>query len=320
MSLIPYNPIDQYVADWLSAKSAKSGSTKTQKSYTETMAEFRAALAAKTSDPTKPVDLLSDPALVAMTAEQWALSSKTGKTVTPATFNQRLAVVSSFYVFYSKKAVLSGRAIPNPISAVDRHKVKAYSGAQHMDNQEIAKRLKVIDRSIPQGKRDYAMLWMFAITGLRLSEVARLTRADLVLGEKTLVHFKAKGGEQGKKEITGKALAALLDWLHAYYGDLATIPATAPIWVDLSHGAKGQLRGIGIKTVANICKRYIGTSKVHTLRHSFAVAMEKAGATISEIQHQMGHKSAATTSVYLQQLHSSENPHADALDKLFSDD
>lgn len=315
MSLIPYNPIDQYVADWLSAKSAKSGSTKTQKSYTETMADFRAALAERNAD------LQSDPALVALTAEQWAMGSKTGKTVTPATFNQRLACVSSFYTYYGKKMALTGRPVVNPISAVDRRKVQAYGSAEPMSAEDLAKHLKAIDRSIPQGKRDYAMLWIFAVTGRRLSEVANLTRADLVLGEKILVHFKAKGGKKMSDTLKGKAAAALLDWLHTYYGsDLKAIPATAPIWVDLSHGAKGQVRGIGIKTVANICEKHLGTSKVHTLRHTFAAAMEKAKAPISEIQHRLGHESLQTTGQYLKQLRSSDNPHADALDEMFSSD
>jgi integrase len=312
MTVIPFNPIDQYVADWLASKSAKSGSEKTSKAYVDTMADFRAALAERGAD------LLSDPALVAMTAEQWAMSSKTGRTVKPATFNQRLAIVSSFYDFYGKKAVLAGRAIPNPISAVDRRKVQAYASAQPLN--DLDKRLKAIDRNTLQGKRDYALLIVLAMTGRRLSEVASLKRENLVIqGKEVTIYFsKVKGGKEMKDLLKGKSAAVLLDWLQAYYGDnLDVIPPDSPLWVDLSHSAKSKgTRPISIKSVANICEKYLGTSKVHALRHTFAVLMERAGAPISEIQRRLGHESAATTSLYLEQLHSSENPHAGAIEDM----
>jgi integrase len=48
------------------------------------------------------------------------------------------------------------------------------------------------------------------------------------------------------------------------------------------------------------------------LRHTFAWTMGQHGATISAIQRKLGHKSIATTSLYLQALTSAENPDAAA--------
>jgi site-specific recombinase XerD len=104
-----YNPLDQAVAEWLDAKAGRSNSARTLATYRDTMADFRAALAERGAD------LLSDPALVAMCAEQWAASSRVNRQVSAATFNLRLAVVSSFYVYYGKKAALTGRPVVNPL-------------------------------------------------------------------------------------------------------------------------------------------------------------------------------------------------------------
>ena len=309
--LQPFNPLDQAIAEWLDAKSAKSNSLRTAQAYRDTMADFRAALAERSAD------LLSDPALVALTAEQWATQSRVGRAVTPATFNLRLAIVSSFYVYYSKKAALSGRPVINPIAAVERHPVQAYHSAVPLDLKDLNQRLKSIDRTTLQGKRDYALLTVLTATGRRLSEICHMQRGDLVFGDTVRIAFPhCKGGKHMADRLTTRQSTALLDWLHAYYGtDLDGLPAETPIWVSLSRRNPGA--PMGSQTVGDICEKYLGTAKVHTLRHTFAVAMEKAGAPISEIQSRLGHESAATTSVYLKQLHAAENPYAEALDDLF---
>jgi site-specific recombinase XerD len=308
MNIQLYNPIDQAVSEWLAAK---GNSPKTLKAYNDTMADFRSALAEK------GVDLLDNPALVALTAEQWMTSSKTGKTVSNATVNQRLACISSFYVYYGKKAVLAGQMVVNPIQAVDRRKSQAYRGAQPLETKTVKDGLKSIDRTTLQGKRDYALLTILSVTGRRLSEVANMKRGDLVFsGETVLINFRVKGGKSMSDRLTAKQSAALLDWLSAYHGAaLGTLPNDAPIWVSLSHQNAGK--ALGIQSIGDVCEKYLGTSKVHTLRHTFAVAMESTGATISEIQNRLGHESAATTSIYLAQLHAAENPHSDQLDSLF---
>jgi integrase len=69
------------------------------------------------------------------------------------------------------------------------------------------------------------------------------------------------------------------------------------------------------QAIADICLRHLKTSKVHRLRHTFAWTMEQHGAKTSEIQRRLGHKSIATTSLYLQALTSEENPFAEAIEQ-----
>jgi len=46
----------------------------------------------------------------------------------------------------------------------------------------------------------------------------------------------------------------------------------------------------------------MATSRVHTLYHTFARAMQDAGANVGEIQARLGHASLATTGRYLAAL------------------
>ncbi len=106
---------------------------------------------------------------------------------------------------------------------------------------------------------------------------------------------------------------ALLRWLRAYYGpDLDRLTAETPLWVSLAHdGSRGNQ--LGYLSITAICKKYLGTSKVHVTRHTFAHTMEQIGAPVSEIQARLGHKSLATTGRYLASLKRAENRHGDQL-------
>jgi site-specific recombinase XerD len=89
----------------------------------------------------------------------------------------------------------------------------------------------------------------------------------------------------------------------------------APVWVSMSRQNYGQ--AISIHALTDICENYLGTGKVHALRHTFAVEMDKAGAPLAEIQHRLGHESVATTSIYLKAVRSADNPYASRLSARF---
>jgi integrase len=90
----------------------------------------------------------------------------------------------------------------------------------------------------------------------------------------------------------------------------------APLWVSLAtNGTRGKR--LSTRAIEQICQDRLGTGKAHVLRHSFARALEDAGAKVSEIQSRLGHESLATTGRYLAALRADENPHADALAALF---
>src|SRR6059058_1266662 len=99
-------PLDLALIAWLDAKSNRSQSHKTETAYTTTMSAFRAMLHRATTD------LDGDVAAISLLAQAWAGQGRPS----PATFNQRLAIISSFYSFAMKRGLLDG----NPIARVER--------------------------------------------------------------------------------------------------------------------------------------------------------------------------------------------------------
>ena len=120
-----------------------------------------------------------------------------------------------------------------------------------------------------------------------------------------------------RDEIEPRTHKAILAYLHALYGtDLGKLAKDAPVFVSLSRN--NHRGGLSVQAVSDICLKRLGTSKVHTTRHTFAVAMERAGASLSDIGAKLGHASLKTTSDYMKRLHSAENPHATRLGEMFN--
>src|SRR5262245_36224876 len=169
--------LDGCVAAWLKNKSERTGSTKTKRAYGDTINGFRAMLQA--AQPV-PLDLDStDYRALRIAAEIYA----SGNGVSPATFNQRLAILSSFYTYAIKQEVVD----KNPIKLIDRRPVQEKDAALPMSDTEIAQALAAIDRRALEGLRDYALLSLAVTTGRRARELASLVWGDVRLTAKKML-------------------------------------------------------------------------------------------------------------------------------------
>ena len=297
-------PLDLAIAAWLDDKAGPSGNGRTRHAYAATLASFRAAIHAAR------LELDGPPAAVALAAQGWAGQGQPA----PATFNQRLAILSSFYAFARKQGLLAGE---NPIDRVERRRVQRYATARALPLEEVRRRLAAIDRATPEGQRDYCLLAVGLQTGRRVSELAGLRwgHIDVAGPQLTLTWARTKGGKVMRDTLPAGLSRALAEYLRAVYGgQLKGLEKGAPVWASFSGRNPGA--AIGITTVRRLCEEYLGTTRVHSLRHTFARALEETGAKLSEIQARLGHSNAATTGIYVSALRSNENPHADALAEL----
>lgn len=305
------------ILGWLDAKRGRSGSQRTWRTYADTLNSFRAALQREGLDLDGPVTP------VALVAQAWAgtntnrSSSAPASAPAPATYNQRLASVSSFYKYARKQGILQD----NPIERVERRRVQAYSGSRALEAEYVKKALASIDRHTLIGARDYALLLTYLQTGRRLSEVAALECRDLdqLPGGRLRVTFRrCKGGKVLHDTLTPQVSSALLAYLFNTYDlPLDRLDGNTPMWVSLAerNGTKGgQLSKVSI---SRICKARLGTTRVHTLRSTMAQVMEKKGAPVSLIQQRLAHSSLATTGIYLAALRQDDNPYAEEITEAF---
>lgn len=305
------SPLDLLILAWLKAKWARTKSEKTLKAYGDTLLDFRTRLALAGLD----LDNQEDGALtqIALAAQGFSmLSVRPGKQVAGSTQNQRLAILSSFYEF----AIKQGGAIRvNPIKRAERAKVEQYAGAHALPQETVEQRLDAIDKSTRQGKRDYAILAILLETGRRLNEVARLQLCNLQdqgNGQVRVFFERCKGAKKKDDLLTLAASRALLAWLRDYYGPdvaIGTPGDQRPAWLSLSNRVHDQ--ALNPQSLADICQRVLGTSKVHVTRHTWTRTMIKAGAPLPLIQERLGHESLDTTGRYARSVVEVENPYAD---------
>jgi len=305
--------ISSVVAKWIEAKASRS--TKTKAAYDLVINAFQSQLSSR------GLSLFSDVRKVASAANDYARTSydrrgrvKSGK-LAENTINQRLAILSSFYAFCHKW----DDQITNPIEKYcEREKHNVHDAAAHLEASDIEASLQHIDRSALAGKRDYALLLLALTTGRRAAELVALQWNDIrIYGKSMEVTWLHCKGNKTLKDILGTATKdALETYIYALYGsELGSLRNDAPIFVSLSRNGYGK--SMTTQAVSDICKKYLGTSKVHATRHTFAVASETAGASLSEIGQRLGHASLKTTSDYMQRLHSAENKHIKRLESLF---
>lgn len=319
-TIIAAGPVDLAIAGWLAAHKR---SAKTRQAYQTTLFQYRASLQRIGRD------LDADVRTLALAAQVYASSTSNPRKerASKRTVNQRLAILSSFFTYALKHHLVmpldDAGHVSNPIDPVDREEVQAYTGgAAPLDREDVAARLAKINRQTKPGARDYALLAVLLDSTWRLSEVAGLTWRNVAVksstGRVTLSIDNAKGGEPIRTELSRATSGALLSWLQLYHGGeaLATLAPETPLWVSLAHD-KSYGKQLGKLSIANVCKKWLGESRVHVTRHTGAVALEDAGAPISAIQKHLNHKNAATTSIYLERKRRAENKYADTVAAMF---
>ncbi len=299
--------LDEVILAWLDEKIGRTKSRKTGEAYYQAFQVFRTALQQEHLELTSVSQQVAQVAL-AVAGRSWADGRPV---VSNATYNQRLSILSSFYRY----AMLHAPALVknNPITLVPRRSTQEYASARALDAEQVRAKLNAIARHTPAGARDYALLCVALTTGRRVSELAGLRRSHIELvGQRLLVRFpRCKGGKAMSDLLSAEVSSAVLSWLSLAFEGMDHMAPEAPLWRSLSPHGRGQ--ALTIQSISRICERWLGTSKVHATRHTFAHSMERAGAKISDIAARLGHSNPAVTGRYLAALHSEENLFADQL-------
>ncbi|HWM26362.1 MAG TPA: site-specific tyrosine recombinase/integron integrase [Chthoniobacterales bacterium] len=140
-------------------------------------------------------------------------------------------------------------------------------------------------------ERDTAILELFYSSGLRLSELASLSVADLDIYTES-VRVLGKGRKERVCPVGAPALEAV-----SRYRSAANIQ-TGPLFINKSR------RRISPRSIWLILKRYLRHTSIpialspHKLRHSFATHLLDSGADLRSVQALLGHASLSTTQIY----------------------
>lgn len=141
--------------------------------------------------------------------------------------------------------------------------------------------------------RDRTLFALIYLHGLRVGEVALLTRADIDLGRGRILVRRLKGGRWAEHPLFESTRWLLTEHLAGLASGLPDSP--------LFPGQAGPLRKRQIQSLFTRYRLAAGLPlrlTCHSLRHSIATHLLDAGMTLEFIQEHLGHQDIRSTTIY----------------------
>ena len=164
--------------------------------------------------------------------------------------------------------------------------------------EEIERMLAAIDRSKPDGERNFCMIELLYGCGLRVSELTGLRISDLHLKE----DYISVTGKGYKERLVPLGIPAKR-CLHAYLTQVRphlSIRKGSEDIIFLNNRGSGLSRVMIFYIIRALAEKAGIRKKLgpHTLRHSFATHLVEGGADLRAVQEMLGHESITTTEIY----------------------
>lgn len=228
------------------------------------------------------------------------------------TQRDRLAEVRAFFKWLAK----TNHILSNPASDLEFPRAPQRLPRAVLSVSEVERILAVPDVQDTIGLRDRTILETFYSTGLRRTELCRLSVYDLDAERGTLLVREGKWKKDRFVPIGERALS----WIEKYLLEVRSQLVVEPDPHVLFLGRLGEPLDPNYLTnrvchyVRKALRRKAGC---HIFRHTMATLMLEGGADIRFIQEMLGHANLQTTQVYtrvaltkLKQIHSATHPGA----------
>ncbi len=314
-----------------------SQSEGTAKTYATGVSHFRAYLLERGMPPeTTPVDQLDLPTAAAFLTWLYEYLLRETADGDPERISQPtkatyLAATSRFFEYL----IVESQALPMTLEDYDKlRKAIARASKVHARQQLPPDKLpshEVVDallaevrrppempEGMPDGERrrrqlahlrDVAMIEAFLSSGMRVSELVRLRRGNLLYEDRGALLKHTKGNREREVLFSDAAWGAILAYL-AERQDGAQVRALAdlPVFARHDRGAGTKVLPLSTRSVQNtfldlaigaqILERFHLTP--HTLRHFFATEFLSQTGNLALTQYALGHASPNTTRIYAQ--------------------
>ena len=231
----------------------------------------------------------------------------------PNTVYARVSRLSSFYRWVMKDPVLGQHVHINPALLARPKCPKPYQtgSTKSLTDEEMGRLLRSVKAKADAGsivaKRDYALLLLFFLTGLRRRELISLRGEDIELKEKGIIlKYRRKGGKYGAREVLGEdAVEALVDYLKSS-GRVNVPQSGRPLWTRHDRAGRAGAPLSSHSFVKNL-KAYaaeIGIKHIHLhqTRHTFARIFSEDSGSMIETQDALDHEHVGTTRSYVQTI------------------
>ena len=209
---------------------------------------------------------------------------------------RKLAALRTFFQFVVREGLLE----LNPAKLVSTPRLEKKL-PQHLSIEEAIKFIETPDVETDLGKRDRAMLELMYATGVRVSELTKMSLGDVDFKNK-LIRVTGKRRKERIVPFGEPAQEALQGYLSVREGLLNSAPVSerdADALFLNYQGTRITTRSVGrmVEKYIRICAGMHNISP-HALRHSFATHLLDSGADLRDIQELLGHARLSSTQIY----------------------
>ncbi|MGC1379306.1 MAG: tyrosine-type recombinase/integrase [Anaerolineales bacterium] len=272
------------ISDWLAALGTAGIDPKTLASYRRGLEHFISWNRQSYGADFAPA------AVIQRDVVDWRSYQQAVQGARPASINQRLAALSSFF----KWAAAQGLVTKNPLEGVKS------LGLENLQPKALDKRAeRLFLRAVHQSGslRDIAIVELLLGTGVRVTELLNLCVGDVEIGERSGKLVVRKGKDSGHRDIpltvnVRKALTAYLEQNQARSG------RNDSFWA----GQRGDLQDRS--AINRILEKYALLARVepfgpHVCRHTFATRyLENNPGDLRGLASLLGHRSLNTVMIY----------------------
>lgn len=214
-----------------------------------------------------------------------------------------LTVVRKFYEWTE-----ANKLYPNVAKGIKTPKRKQAFKKLPLSQDQTIKLLDYFHSRREEGLRDYAIINLLLRTGLRTIEVITANIEDITFKQDKRVLLVQGKGEVEKNNfviLTEKAYEPIRAYLASR--PYTTIKTSEPLFTSVSNNSQGQR--LTTRTISKVAKeglKAIGLDSkhltAHSLRHTLAVSILRAGGSLTDAQSVLRHANPATTQIYTRSI------------------
>lgn len=210
--------------------------------------------------------------------------------LSPATVNRHVAALRSFAVFL----LANGRHRQLIAQNLITYRVKPPEKSA-LDRKDVTQLLKSVNLNRRNSLRDFAILQLFLQCGLRVSEITRLLRDDIIIN-KTSGKIEVRN-EKGQQDRTIPLNNTARLALRKYLDSRGPGSGIEPVFIS------EQRQKLSVASVQYLMKKYLCTAgredlSAQDLRRHFAQVFYKRSKNLIATQQVLGHRDVNTTTRY----------------------
>jgi len=231
----------------------------------------------------------------------------------PNSVYTRVSLLASFFQWLMRDPVLSRHLRQNPARLAMPKRPQSFQSeaTKAFSDAEMTALISVVRREAQGGsvkaKRDYALLLLFFLSGLRRREVISLRGRDVELrGEGMVINYRRKGGRyQGRELLEPSAVKALLSYLEAS-DRKDVLGSDRPLWTRHDRAGKAGAPLCSHAFAKNLKvygeKAGVKGARIHRTRHTFGRLVAEQTGSLVQTQEALDHANLSTTRVYVERI------------------